>query len=41
MDIGGFHSIVGIGGYVFYCFMTCGSEQISLNCIYFQANISL
>ena len=24
-----------------YCFMPCASEKISLNCIYFQANISV
>ena len=45
--IGGFHSILIhrqiLGGhlYAYYCFMPCGSEQISLNCIFFQANISL
>ena len=45
--IGGFHSILThrytLGGqlYAYYCFMPCGSEQISLNCIYFQASISL
>ena len=26
--------------YAFFRFMPCGSEQISLNCMYFQLNIS-
>ena len=41
-----FHSILihkkTIGGqpYAYCCFIPCGSEQMSLNCIFFQLNIS-